>query len=82
MTLSIIGMTEKRLAEIEAEGLALAAEATLIIHRVGRLLPSAHRSGRHRLFPSPGGAGELPVPDRLVEDQGAILEIGGDAERR
>jgi len=34
------GMTEKRLAEIEAEALARwPLEATLIIHRVGRLLP-------------------------------------------
>ena len=34
------GMTEKRLAEIEAEALARwPLEASLIIHRVGRLLP-------------------------------------------
>jgi molybdopterin synthase catalytic subunit len=34
------GMTEKRLAEIEAEALARwPLEATLIIHRVGRLVP-------------------------------------------
>jgi molybdopterin synthase catalytic subunit len=34
------GMTEKRLAEIEAEALARwPLEATVIIHRVGRLLP-------------------------------------------
>ena len=72
------GMTEKRLAEIEAEARARwPLESVLIIHRYGKLEPgdrivlvattSAHRQAALEV---------VRVPDRLAEDQGAVLETG------
>ncbi len=72
------GMTEKRLAEIEAEARARwPLESVLIIHRYGKLEPgdrivlvattSSHRQAALEV---------VRVPDRLAEDQGAVLETG------
>jgi molybdopterin synthase catalytic subunit len=76
------GMTERQLAAIEAEARARwPLAASLIVHRYGRLEPgdnivlvvcaSAHR-----------GVLRLRIPGRLAEDQGAVLEAGGDRPGR
>ena len=76
------GMTEKRLAEIEAEARSRwPLDDSLIIHRYGRLAPgdrivlvataAAHREAAFR---------GLWFSDRLVEDPGAFLEVGRDGQ--
>ena len=53
-----------------------------VIHRVGRLLPGANdRAGAGRLGAPASGAGGDGVPDRLAEDQGAVLEEGRTCRR-
>ena len=78
------GMTEKKLQEIDDEAnrrWPLVAEPDhppLRAAGAGR----PHRAGGHRLAAPAGGAGILRLPDRLAEDQGAVLEAGGDRHRR
>src|SRR6202158_2241562 len=78
------GMTERKLAEIEAEAnRRWPLAASLIIHRYGRLEPgdrivlvataSPHREAALR---------PLQFPDRLAEDRRAVLEERGDAAGR
>ena len=77
-------MTERKLAEIEAEAQARwPLQASLIVHRYGRMLPGepivlVATASPHRAR----GARGLRLPDRLAEDQGAVLEARGDAEAR
>ena len=79
------GMTERKLAEIEAEARARWPDLqdTLVIHRHGRMLPGEPivlvATGQR---PPPGRARRLRLPDRLAEDQGAVLEARGDRRRR
>ena len=77
------GMTEKKLAEIEAEAQPALAARGVADHpplrqaRAGR----PDRAGRDRLAASRRGARGLPFPDRLAKDRGAVLEARGDARR-
>lgn len=77
-------MTETALQEIEAEAnRRWPLEATLIVHRYGRMEPgerivlvavgSPHPRSRLR---------GLRIPGRLAEDQGALLQTGRHAEGR
>ena len=79
------GMTERKLAEIEAEArrpLAAAGQRSSSI-AIGRMLPGepivlvATAVG-----PPPRRARRLRLPDRLAEDRGAVLEARGDRRRR
>ena len=73
------GMTEKQIAKIEAEAhRRWPLAATTIIHR---LRPAGtgrpHRLRGRRLGPPRRRIRRLPLPDRLAEDQGTVLEVGG-----
>ena len=78
------GMTEKKLAEIEAEAHrrwpldALADHPPLWPARTRR----PDRAGRHRLAAPRGRARRLPFPDRLAEDRRAVLEERGNPAGR
>ena len=74
------GMTERQLAAIEAEARGRwPLRDSLVVHRVGRMLPgeaivlvataSAHRGAALEL---------LRLPDRLAQDPGAVLEARGN----
>ena len=78
------GMTERQLAEIEAEAnVRWPLQASLIIHRYGRLEPGDRIVLVATASQTPGsGLRELPFPDRLAEDQSAVLEAGGDRRRQ
>ena len=78
------GMTERAIRNIADQ----AAEkwpllGCTVIHRVGPLRPGENIvAGARRFVPSAGSARCHGVPDRLVEDQGAVLEAGGFCRRR
>ena len=77
-------MTEKQLADIEAEACQRwDLTASLIVHRYGRLEPG----DRIVLVVTaaaapPRRARRLRLPHRLAQDQGAVLEARGDRRRR
>ena len=87
----IAALTLEHYPAMTAPALArIAAEATArwhllgctLIHRVGRLRPGrADRAGPRRRRPPRAGARGDRVPDRLAQDEGAVLEEG-DACRR
>ena len=77
-------MTERAIARITEEAeRRWALLGCTVIHRVGRLVAGRqHRAGAGRLSASPAGAGCNGVPDRLAENQGAVLEEGRVCRRR
>ena len=80
------GMTEKKLAEIEAEAnRRWPLDASLIIHRFGQSWSRATAScaGRDGVAaPRRPRSPPLPLPNRLAEDRRAVLEERGNVAGR